>query len=70
MDLPPDEVQYEAIYISDDDSTTVITTITACACIAFASVILRLISRRLKHVPLQDDDYAAIVAMVRMGLAP
>lgn len=70
MELPPGEVQHEAVHISDDDSATVITAVATCSFVAFTAVILRLISRRLKHLPLQQDDYAAIVALVRPWLAP
>ncbi len=66
MELPPSEVQYENAHISDDDSATVITAVATCSFIAFTAVILRLISRRLKHVSLRQDDYAAIVALVRL----
>ena len=70
MELSPSEVQSEETHISDNDSATVITVVATCFFVAFIAVTLRLISRRLKHLYLQQDDYGAIIALVRTRLAP
>lgn len=70
MELPPGEAQYEAAHISDDDSTTLITAVATCFFVAFVAVTLRLLSRRLKHQSLLQDDFAAIITLVRTWLAP
>lgn len=65
--ISPSETQYQLAHIHDNRSGEIITAGAICLSVAFAAVILRLISRRFSRAgSMQLDDYMIISALVSL----
>ena len=65
MGTVPPEIQDQLDNIDEDRTAYFITSVSVVVGIATASIILRIIARRLKKLPLAADDYTIILALVR-----
>lgn len=65
MSLTPDQIEYQLVNIQDDVQPNIYVACSICLLSTYLAVILRFVSRRLKHAPLGGDDYTIIVALVR-----
>lgn len=65
--LPPQEIEFELAHWNDDKGPLVIIVTTILVVFAMTVVVLRLITRKgIIRISWQVDDYAIIVAMVRL----
>ena len=65
MGTVPPEIQDQLDSIDEDRTAYFITSVSVVVGIATASIILRIVARRLKKLPLGADDYTIILALVR-----
>lgn len=64
MALKPSEAKYDQDHIADNATTSIILANVICSAVAGIAVFSRLVSRRLRRLSLQTDDYLALIAMV------
>ena len=60
----PAEIQYLEQHLQDDRRRDIIAANIACGAIAYFAIALRLVSRRLKQLPLGLDDWTIIAGLV------
>ena len=60
----PKEIQYMQQHLQDDRTIEIIVTGVAGGLMAYFAVALRLVSRRLKQLPLGLDDWTIIAGLV------
>ena len=69
--ISPQEAHFELAHWNDDGAPPLIITTTILVIFAMTTVVLRLITRKaITKIPWQVDDYAIIVAMVRLCPSP
>lgn len=61
---PPKNVEYQLLHWNDDRAPFVSAYSIASFSAAFIAVSLRLIARKIAKVPLKQDDYLIVVALV------
>ena len=70
MATAADDFAYQLAHINESRKGHVIAVNAAMITVSTVSVTLRFVSRRLVNAPIKYDDYAILVALVRMTVAP
>ena len=66
--LPPEEIAYQEAHIRENKGPILIGTCVMLLALSTTTVILRIISRRIKRVKLAADDYLIFLAQVSCTL--
>lgn len=60
------QIAYFMAHKNDDQRPNLIATVATCLVIPYIAVLMRIICRRIMHVPLLADDWLIIAAQVRL----
>jgi hypothetical protein len=64
--LSPEEIQYQMSHQNEDRAADIVVSISVMLAVAYVSVLLRVVARRMGGASLQADDWMIMVGLVRI----